>query len=278
MKCQILKVLEYPINNMRHQFHLFLTALTFYTRIPSPIRFPYHEDYLNQSTRYFPLIGWIVAIISFTFFYISHILLSYELSVCIALLAGVLTTGAFHEDGLADFFDGFGGGWTKDKILEIMKDSRVGTYGMTASIFMFMIKYLALHHLLQPLVIQEKWILICLIFMTYHSMARSTAIQLSFILPYVREDALSKVKPIAKEFSNIDKVGVLIFGLLPLIALSITNFYSLLIIPPLVLILFLFKNYLQKWIGGYTGDCLGAAEQIAESIILLSFVSIWKFM
>ncbi len=89
--------------------------------------------------------GWILGSISFLTFWTGMYLFPLPIAVVGSLMAGVLTTGAFHEDGLADVFDGFGGGWTKEKILNIMKDGRVGTYGVVALVFMFMIKFFALN-------------------------------------------------------------------------------------------------------------------------------------
>lgn len=263
---------------MKKQFHIFITALTFYTRIPDYFNIPYTESYLNQSTRYFPLVGWIVGVISFLTFYVSNYLFNIDIAIIISLISGVLTTGAFHEDGFADFFDGFGGGWNTDKILDIMKDSRVGTYGLVSTIFLFSLKFFSLKYLLSESEIKNSQLLIFFIFIVYHSLARSTAIQLSFLIPYSRKDGLSKVKPIAKSFTKINIILSLFFGLIPLVFLCLYKMSSLFLIVPLIFLILYFKNYLLKWIGGYTGDCLGAVEQIAEVSILLSLMLVWKFL
>ena len=261
---------------MKRQIHLFLTAMMFYTRIPVPLFSHFSDNDLNASTRYFPLIGWIVGLLSFISYLVSRFFFSVEISIIISLIIGVLTTGAFHEDGLADFFDGFGGGWTQEKILEIMKDSRVGTYGMVATLFQLGIKFFALKEL--SILLQNDWWILMLIFITYHSLARATAIQLSFVLPYVREDEKSKAKPIAKQHTHKETVGVLVFGLIPFLFLILKFPVLMIAFIPLVLLVFYFKYYLKKWINGYTGDCLGAIEQISECIILISFVALWKFI
>ena len=262
---------------MKKQIELFFIALMFYTRLPIPYKVEHTNDKLNQATRYFPVVGWVVGALSFGMYFAAISVFPATLAVLLSLVVGILVTGAFHEDGLADFFDGFGGGWTKSKILEIMKDSRVGTYGMVASIMQLALKYGALLFIVENSMDKPWWFLL-LIFISYHSLARWAAIQLCFLLDYVREDELSKAKPIAKKQTGIEKLGVYLLGLLPLVVLTIVNFKFSFLILPLIPALLYFKNYLKKWLGGYTGDCLGAFEQIAEVLVLLTMVALWKYM
>lgn len=247
----------------------------FYTRIPCPKNLDYSPENLNKATRYFPIIGWLVGAASFIVFYIFQFVAPTELAVLLSLVTGILITGAFHEDGLADFFDGFGGGWSKEKILDIMKDSRVGTYGMVATILSLAIKYFCLVHLVELIGI-DHIALLSLIFIAYHSLARFTAIQICFLLDYVRDDEKSKAKPIAKKQTHWEKIGVYTFGLIPLLVLCFYKQEWLLTLLPLYGLVFYFKYYLNKWIGGYTGDCLGALEQLAESVTLISFIVLWN--
>lgn len=263
---------------MKKEWHIFLTGVMFYTRIPCPKNIDHAPDNLNKATRYFPLIGWIVGAICFSAFYATQLVLGAPLAAAVALLAGVCTTGAFHEDGLADVFDGFGGGWTKEKILDIMKDSRVGAYGVIALIFSFLIKYLLLLQLAQSLQ-TIHWTIVFVVFIAYHSLARATAASITFITPYSRADESSKIKPIAKGFTAKEVLGVFIFGLTPLVYLLFAvSFKFALVLFPMVYLVFRFRQYFKKWIDGYTGDCLGAVEQIAEIIILLTFTIVWKYL
>lgn len=262
---------------MKEEIKIFFTALMFYTRIPCPKNIDHSPDYINKATRYFPLIGWIVGLISFVVFWASSLLFNTHIAVTFSLIAGVLTTGAFHEDGFADVFDGFGGGWTKAKILEIMKDSRVGAYGVIALIFLFALKYLALNNLFVKIDTKNYW-LIALIFISYHSLSRLTAINIVFTSQYAREDESSKAKPIAKTHSPKEIFGAYFFGLIPLMALCFFHWQFCIVILPLFLLYSYSKSYFNKWIDGYTGDCLGAVEQMAECVCLLTFVALWKFM
>jgi len=249
----------------------------FYTRIPCPQNIDHSPEYINKATRYFPFIGWIVGAISFVFFWLSSYLFDLNISVLFSLIAGVLVTGAFHEDGLADVFDGFGGGWTKAKILEIMKDSRIGTYGVIALVFLFGLKFFGLNNLLSK-VNSFDFLFIALIFVTYHSLARLTAITIVFTSQYSRDDENSKAKPIAKAHSYKEILGAYFFGLIPLIAICFFQWIYCVVLIPLFLLYFYSKRYFNKWIDGYTGDCLGAVEQMAECICLLTFLALWKFM
>jgi len=262
---------------MKEEIKIFFTALMFYTRIPCPKNIDHSPEYINKSTRYFPLIGWIVGLISFAVFWISTFLFDINIAVIFSLIAGVIVTGAFHEDGLADVFDGFGGGWTKVKILEIMKDSRVGAYGAIALIFLFALKYFSLSDLLFK-IDNENYLLTALLFISYHSLSRLTAINIVFTSQYSREDESSKAKPIAKAHSLKEIIGSYVFGLLPLIVLCILQWKFCFVLLPLILLYFYSRRYFNKWIDGYTGDCLGALEQIAECVCLLTFLALWKFM
>jgi adenosylcobinamide-GDP ribazoletransferase len=265
---------------MKDELRIFFTALMFYTRIPCPKWVDHDAAYINKATRYFPFIGYIVGGISFMVFLAAAFLFNPLAAIVFSLIAGVLVTGAFHEDGFADVCDGFGGGWTKAKILEIMKDSRVGAYGVIGTILLLLLKFSALNQIVLLLQRYEPRHLIyfVLVFITYHSLARLTAITIVFTEVYAKEDEESKAKPIAQAYSYKEVFWAFIFGLAPLIALSyFLNWYFLLTVLPLIVLRFFMIRYFNKWIQGYTGDCLGAVEQIAEVVVMLSIIAVIKF-
>ncbi|MBC7607587.1 MAG: adenosylcobinamide-GDP ribazoletransferase [Burkholderiales bacterium] len=265
---------------MKKQLHIFLTALMFYTRIPCPKNIDHEPVYLNKSSRYFPLIGWIVGGICFLTFYLSEILFDTEIAIILSIIAGILTTGAFHEDGFADVCDGFGGGWTKEKILTIMKDSAIGAYGTIGLIVLFLLKYNSLSALISQSTTCNLQPAICnlLLFISAHSLSRLAAISIVFTHEYSREDATSKSKPIAQSFTWREVIGATFFGLLPLVFLSFLQWQFLLVLIPVFVTRFFLARYFQKWIGGYTGDCLGATQQVCEVIFYLSITALWKFI
>ncbi len=262
---------------MKNEIRIFFTALMFYTRIPCPPTTDHSPEYINKATRYFPFIGWIVGLISFLVFTIFSLLFEVEIAVVFSIIAGILTTGAFHEDGFADVFDGFGGGWTKSKILDIMKDSRIGAYGGIAIGLLMILKILVLSKLIAK-IDSSDYFTIILIFISYHALARLTAINIVFNSEYAREDETSKAKPIAKGHTIKEIIGAYFFGMIPLIILSCFQTLYLVVLLPLFFLYWYSNNYFKKWLGGYTGDCLGATEQFAEIIILLTYLSIWKFI
>lgn len=260
---------------MKEEVKIFFTAVMFYTRIPCPNNIDHHPDYINKATRYFPLMGWIVGGISFLFYWASALLFDSNIALVVMLAAGILVTGAFHEDGFADVCDGFGGGWTKERILTIMKDSQIGAYGAIGIVLLLLLKYVGLQHLIiQPFNNAE----VALIFITYHSLARLTAINIVFTATYARDDERSKAKPIAKAHSYKEIVGAYFFGIAPLLLLCYVHYNFLWVIIPLIITCLLARRYFNKWLQGYTGDCLGAVEQLAEVIIIITFVALCKYL
>jgi adenosylcobinamide-GDP ribazoletransferase len=265
---------------MKKELHIFFTALMFYTRIPCPKNIDHNPDYLNKASRYFPLIGWIVGGISFAFYCIGTVLFTNEIAVILAMIIGILTTGAFHEDGFADVCDGFGGGWTKEKILLIMKDSAIGAYGAIGVVLLFLLKFIALSELVRSSIITNHYslITILLLFVSTHSISRLAAISIVFTHEYSREDASSKSKPIAQNFTWKEVAGAFFFGLLPLVILSFFRWQLILVLVPIFIARYFLARYFQKWIDGYTGDCLGATQQVCEVIFYLSIIGLWKFI
>ena len=263
---------------MKKELHIFFTCLMFYTRIPCPKNIDHNPEYLNKATRYFPFIGWIVGSISFLTFYLFSFFLSTETAVIFAIITSILTTGAFHEDGFADVCDGFGGGWTKEKILIIMKDSAIGAYGAIGLVLLFLLKFKLLSEGILLFTTDNAHLLIFLLFISAHSLSRLAAISIIFTHKYSRDDASSKSKPIANNHSWKEVFGAFFFGLIPLLALAFFQHKILFAIIPVFLTRYFLARYFQKWIDGYTGDCLGATQQVCEVIYYLSILFLWKFI
>ncbi len=133
--------------SMRKEWRIFLTAVMFLTRIRVPKNIDHRPEYLQQCGRYFPVVGWIVGGCSALAFLFFSRYISSDIGFIASMVTGLLVTGAFHEDGWADVCDGFGGGWTREKILIIMKDSRIGAYGAIGLIMLLGSKFLLLKEL-----------------------------------------------------------------------------------------------------------------------------------
>ncbi len=244
---------------MKNEFRIFLTALMFYTRFPVREIKGWLETMLNQSTRYFPLIGILVGTVTaFSFFAASQIF-PVSLALVLAMAASVLFTGAFHEDGFADFCDGFGGGQTKERILEIMKDSRIGTYGTIGLMLMLGTKYASL--------VQIDEARIPIILIAGNAFSRVFPVLLIYTADYARLDATSKTKPIGKA----DSVFSLIFALATGSSLlAFLQWQEIIIAVVLLSLVFLlYRMYIIKKLEGYTGDVLGALQQISEVLFYL---------
>jgi adenosylcobinamide-GDP ribazoletransferase len=260
---------------VKREIRIFFTAMMFLTRLPVP-RFTDHSpEYLEKSSKYFPLIGWMVGAISVLVLLVVRYFISPELAVLLSIVAGLLVTGAFHEDGFADVCDAFGGGWTKEKILDIMKDSRLGTYGVAGLVLMLATKFLLLRQLSALTGPMELMPVFAAQVLAAHSLSRLMAVGLIQTSVYAYEGEKSKSKPLSSQkLSPVETIVAFFFGLLPLAFMPLR--FALCLLPMLVAVWWL-RRWYHKWIGGYTGDCLGAVQQVTEVVCYLSFIILWKF-
>ena len=258
---------------IKKEIRYFFTALMFFTRIPCPSWVDHSEEYLNKSRKYFPLMGWIVGGISAVLFWGSTFVFPVSISIVLSMIASVWVTGAFHEDGFTDVCDSFGGGWTKEQILTIMKDSRIGAYGVIGMSLLLLLKFL----LLSEIATLGGNVLVAICLVNAHATSRFMASTFVHTHDYVQDIDVSKSRPIANSrFSMGELFYSSLFAVLPFFLFS--NYLIILVLP----IIYLFKMYLgyyfNKHIGGYTGDCLGATQQMTEVLFYLSILGLWKFL
>lgn len=240
---------------MKKQLNLFFLALGFFSRIPMPAWVDYSPEKLNQSSRYLTLVGWLLGALVAAAFFVAQQLFPETISLWLAMSFSLLLTGAFHEDGLADTADGFGGAFAREKKLAIMKDSRIGTYGASALVMALIGKYLLLS--------ENNDIIIALLIA--YPLSRATAVSLIADMQYVTDNDTSKSKPLANRLSKFDLSILLLTALPALLFLSPTHAGALL--TALITVRLLAKWYLNQQIGGYTGDTLGAVQQVSELTI-----------
>lgn len=214
---------------------------------------------LENTARYFPAVGILVGLLSAATLLISNQVLPASLTVALSMAAGLLITGAFHEDGLSDFADGMGGGFTREKILAIMKDSRIGAYGAIALILTLLIKYQALLELCRS----HSVFYAALALIAGHALSRLMATSLLLTQDYIREDESARAKPATQRISTASFVVACLFGLLPLLLLPASNNLVLALLAAVLVRAWLAWR-LQSRLGGYTGDCLGAVQQLTE--------------
>jgi len=152
----------------------------FFTRLPVPAWVGHSQEALDRAARYFPLVGILVGALGGLTFLLAALALPVSIALLFSMAATLLVTGAFHEDGLSDAVDGFGGGWTKPQVLAIMKDSRIGSYGALAVALMLLAKFNALYEL------PDEWIAPALV--AAHAASRFCSTALIYALDYVRDD------------------------------------------------------------------------------------------
>jgi Cobalamin-5-phosphate synthase len=268
---------------MKKQLRILFTAFMFLTRLPMPRSTDHSPEYLERSVAYFPLVGWVVGAISALTFLVFNKYISEDIAIAASIIAGILTTGAFHEDGFADVCDAFGGGWTKEKILLIMKDSRLGTYGVIGLVAILASKFLLLQELpkftpdpAHPTTnIFYNYRYFIFILLAAHAISRLMPVLIMQFYEYVTDPDGSKSKPVATRKPGWLLMVAALFAFIPFLFLS---WHFLLAIVPVVLSAFNLASYFKKWIGGYTGDCLGAIQQVSELGFYLAVIIVWRFV
>ncbi|AJH14068.1 adenosylcobinamide-GDP ribazoletransferase [Myroides profundi] len=257
---------------IRKELTYFLTAVMFFTRIPIPFKVPYSHEIMNKSQKYFPLIGYLVGGMAILVYWATSYLFSADIAIVLSMVSTVLLTGAFHEDGFTDVCDSFGGGYGKEKIMTIMKDSRIGAYGVIGIVLLLLLKFLALHNITE---LSTSFLLV--VMLNGHITSRFHAATAIYTHRYVRDTDDSKSKPMANQKLSYSS---LLFSLILAIVPYILFDNWLLIIA--FFVSYIGKMYLtmyfKKHIGGYTGDCLGTIQQICEVLFYLTTLTLWKFL
>lgn len=249
---------------LKYQIELFLLALGFFSRLPIPTSTPYSEERMNQAGRYFGLVGLLLGLLCAGVFALSGLLFDADISIFLTMIFSLLLTGAFHEDGLTDMADGISGGMTQEKRLAIMKDSRIGTYGASALIMALLGKFLFLSQLAE-----SGYVISALI--AAYVVSRALAASLIYDMPYVSDSDTSKSKPLASQQSKTELGVILVSGFIPALWLDLG--LSLALVLTALTFRVAFKRWLIKRIGGFTGDCLGAAQQLMELLTYLIILS-----
>jgi adenosylcobinamide-GDP ribazoletransferase len=238
----------------------FLLAVQFLTRLPVPRGLATTEAELGQAAGFFPLVGVVVGASAAAILTLAQRYVPLSIAVFLTLVFAALITNGFHEDGLADTFDGLGGGWTKDRALEIMRDSRIGTYGSLALIFLILGKYTFLTAL-EPRLIW-RWLILA------HTASRWTVLPLCVWLPYARAEGQGKL--VARQ---IGFTAFFVGSLTLLLVLLLFPWRIALVALAVVAAVILLSGlYFKRRLDGITGDCLGAANQLTEITLYLTAV------
>lgn len=242
-----------------------LLAISYFTRLPVAGLVEYSEAALERAAGWFPFVGWLVAVVAVSVLWLAGQVLPFQLAVLLSMTATILFTGAFHEDGLADTADGFGPVGDRDKALAVMKDSRLGTFGALGLGLVLAIKFLALSHF-------DSLSTAIVALAVAHPLSRLSVVVVIATQPYVSQ-AASRARSVAQGLPARGWLMALPAGLLP--ALVFVDARVLLVTLSLVALLAgLLVWAFRRRFGGYTGDTLGALQQISEIGILLSLLAL----
>lgn len=239
-----------------------LAAFIFFTRLPFWRIKEVPAESFKRVVDYWPMVGWLTGGLTAAVLWITGNVFPLEVAVVLAILFRILLTGALHEDGLADFLDGFGGGKTKVQTLLIMKDSHIGSYGVIGLILYFLLLGLLLSSL--------NLVTACAVLFAGDVWSKFVAGQMVNLLPYARKVEESKNKTIYERMSPAAILLALVIGVIPLAILLTPALWAAAIFP--ILVLALLCRLMKKRIQGYTGDCCGAMFLLCELSFYLGVV------
>ena len=250
---------------MIHELRLFFIALQFFTRVPVPAWVGFEPAWLNQSARYFPLVGACVGLVGAGMLWTGSWVFPPAVAVGLSMASTLVMTGGFHEDGLADTFDALGGSVSRERALEIMKDSRIGSYGALALVVVLGTKAATLASL--PLAFALPGLVFA------HTASRAAATTLIFALPYAGDVAHAKAKPLAQRISGAGLaaawVSTALVGAVLGWAFAMPVAWAACGVLVALVAAAGCGAWLHRRLQGYTGDGLGAAQQLSELFVLL---------
>ncbi len=261
-------------HGMTHELRLFFIALQFFTRVPVPRWVGFEPAWLNDSARYFPLVGTLVGLMGAVVLWAGSLVWAPAVAVVLSMIATVMLTGAFHEDGLADTCDALGGAVSRERALEIMKDSRIGSYGAVALVLVLGLKAATLAAM--PLGLAGPALLLG------HTASRAAAVSLIRWLPYAGDVSQAKAKPLARRISMAGWCIACAWVALVAAALLLCQpaWWSLVALGLLLasIATVACARWLKRRLGGITGDGLGATQQITELLLLLGWAAAVRWL
>jgi adenosylcobinamide-GDP ribazoletransferase len=228
-------------------------AIQFFTRLHVPRWVDHSEEHLRGAIHYLPMIGLFVGCTGAATLLLGSLLWPPVVAVVASTVATILLTGALHEDGLADAIDGFGGGRTRDQALAIMKDPRIGVFGALALGLALLLKVTCL----QAVVPARA----ALLLVSGHALSRFGVVVLMACLPYARATGASRARPLAQDVSS---VSIAVAGLAGIAPLALPGAPTLGGAGAAAVVGVIWGLYLRRRLGGYTGDCMGAGQQLME--------------
>ncbi len=272
-------LLSHILSHIKYEGRLLLVAIQFLTRIPIPSFTDYQPQWLHQSSRHFPAVGLLVGILCAGVFWLASLLFTPLVAAVISTAFSIKLTGAFHEDGLADTCDGLGGGLTRKRTLTIMKDSRLGTYGTLGLVLALLLKVTLLAAM--PIAVAVVALIIA------HSASRLLCISLIALLPYGGEIEHAKAKPMAQQLTLAQGLFasgwvaltiILVIIIFPSAVQQISIWQALLALLLALIATDYMRRLLCRRLDGYTGDGLGATQQLSEVAIYAGLAATIPFI
>ncbi len=259
---------------MIRELRRFLVALQFLTRVPVPDRWlqPWDPDWLQKGAQHFPGGGALIGAVAAAALVGASQLWGPLVAGALAVASTVWLTGAFHEDGWADTWDGLGGAVSRERALTIMKDSRIGTYGAVGLVLMLLGRVGALAELggvdLRGAAL-ALWL--------SHALARGLPVLLLWALPYAGDVEHAKAKPMAQQATAGTLLGAGLWSAAvsgAALGLGLAPAALGAALLGLLLVGLVMGLWLRRRLGGYTGDTLGASEQAGELAVLLAVLAV----
>jgi adenosylcobinamide-GDP ribazoletransferase len=244
-------------------FNNFLLILQFLTRIPISLNLECKQENFKKAALYLPIVGLIVGGIQWLTYYVLTNLLPANITSIFVFIISVLITGALHVDGIGDTCDGFYAFKGKDKIIEIMKDSRIGTYACIAIVMDILLKISSMTY-----IIENK---LAIIIILAPVIARFSIIFISLIGKPAKSSGSGNLF-----IGNMSKIIALCAALLTFVVsiIFVGILDSTIIFIISMIITFLVNKYSESKIGGITGDILGANNELVEIFVLITYITL----
>ena len=251
-----------------HWYDRIWASFIFFTRLPFWRLHEPPQACYKTVVEHWPLVGWLTGGVMAAILYFGSMVMPYLVAVIAAIVVRMLVTGALHEDGLADFLDGFGGGGRdRQRILDIMKDSRIGTYGVLGLVCYELLLGATLFSLTPEMA--------AFTILAADPFSKMVTSQLVIMLPYARKEEDAKSKTVYRKMEWKAGVSLAIQGLLPMTGfLFLTRLpWTMIIFLPCLVMYFLYLLIRQR-LQGYTGDCCGAVCLLVELTVCLVVCSL----
>jgi adenosylcobinamide-GDP ribazoletransferase len=243
------------------QIRLLLTAVQYFTRVPVPTWVGHSREQLTNAARYLPAVGLLVGAAGAAVMWLGALVFPAPVPAILSTAVTILMTGGFHEDGLADTFDGLGGGLTRERALEIMKDSRSGAFGVIALLLVLSLKVAALSLLPLPTALLA---IVC-----GHTLSRFCAVMVLFGGKYVGDPDNSRAGALVR----LSRGSLIVAGIVGLAPLALSGLHALVGLVAASVALIVLNRWYTNRIGGFNGDTLGATQQITEVAFYLGLLA-----